>query len=63
MRLNPETIARASSRHPWRTIGVWVLLIGVMGFVSQRYLAGVLTQDIAFTNRPDSVKVQDAIDR
>ncbi|MFM8943874.1 MAG: hypothetical protein ACKOI0_01205, partial [Actinomycetota bacterium] len=63
MRLNPESIARASSRHPWRTIGVWVLLIGVMGWVSQRYLADVLTQDIAFTNRPDSVKVQEAIDR
>ena len=31
MRLNPETIARASSRHPWRTIGVWLVLIAAWG--------------------------------
>lgn len=62
MKLNPETLARASSRHPWRTIGAWFLAIVAMGAVTSSLLAGVLTQDIAFTNKPESVKAQDIID-
>ena len=31
MRLNPETIARASSRHPWRTVGVWFVIFVLAG--------------------------------
>ena len=62
MKLNPETVARASAHHPWRTLGVWILLIVSMGAVSSKLLAGVLSQDIAFTNKPDSVKAQDVID-
>ena len=63
MKLNPETIARASSRHPWRTIGVWLVLIVAMGAVSSQLLGGVLNQDIAFTNSPESVQAQDVIDQ
>jgi putative drug exporter of the RND superfamily len=63
MKLNPESIARSSARHPWRTLGVWVVVIVSMGVVSSKLLAGVLSQDIAFTNKPDSVKAQDVIDK
>ena len=31
MRLNPETLARASSRHPWRTVGVWLVIFVLAG--------------------------------
>jgi putative drug exporter of the RND superfamily len=62
MRLNPESLARASSRHPWRTIGIWVVLFLAMGAVAGTLLGGVLTNDIAFTNSPESVKAQDVID-
>ena len=62
MKLNPESLARASSRRPWRTIALWVVLIASMGALSGRLLAGVLTQDIAFTNQPESVKAQDILD-
>ncbi len=61
MRLNPESLARASSRHPWRTLGVWLVLIVAMGTSSSKLLAGVLTQDIRFTNKPESVKAQDVL--
>jgi len=27
MRINPESLAKASSRHPWRTVGIWVALL------------------------------------
>lgn len=62
MKLNPESIARASSRHPWRTIGLWLVLIVAMGAVSSQLLGDVLTQDFEFTNRPESVRAQDVID-
>lgn len=54
MRLNPETLARASSRHPWRTVTVWVLLL-VGGFaLSSSLLEGALTTEFDFTNNPES---------
>ncbi len=62
MRLGPETIARASSRHPWRTLGIWIATIVVVGGIGVSLLAGVLTQDIAFTNHPESVQAQDVLD-
>jgi putative drug exporter of the RND superfamily len=63
MKLSPESLARASSRHPWRTIGLWVVLIATMGFVSSQLLGDVLTQEFEFTNEPESVRAQEIIDR
>jgi RND superfamily putative drug exporter len=62
MRINPESLARASSRHPWRVIGIWGGLFIAMVLVSGSLLGGVLTNDISFTNRPESIKAQDVID-
>ncbi len=56
MKLNPESLAKASSRHPWRTVGAWVGLIVLMGVVSARLLTGVLTDDMAFTNEPEAAQ-------
>jgi putative drug exporter of the RND superfamily len=63
MKLNTATIARASSRHPWRTITIWLIALVAMGGLSNALLADVLTQDISFTNKPESVKAQDVIDQ
>ncbi len=62
MKINPESLARASSRHPWRVIGIWGLLFVVMIGVSSTLLSGVLNNDISFTNKPESIKAQDIID-
>src|SRR5436309_14739333 len=62
MKLSPESLARASSRHPWRTLGVWLMVIVAAGALSSVLLSGVLNQDIAFTNKPESVRAQDVID-
>ncbi len=63
MRVNPEALARASSRHPWRTLVVWLLVVaGAFAFAGIG-LSDVLTNDIAFTNKPESVKAQDVIDQ
>jgi len=63
MRINPESLARASSRHPWRVIGVWGVLFVSMVAVSATLLGGVLNNDISFTNRPESIKAQEIIDK
>jgi putative drug exporter of the RND superfamily len=62
MSLSPESLARASSRHPWRTLGLWIVLLVAMGGISSSLLSGVLNQDIAFTNSPESVRAQDILD-
>jgi uncharacterized membrane protein YdfJ with MMPL/SSD domain len=62
MRINPESLARASSRHPWRVIGVWGVLFVVMVGLASTLLGDVLNNDISFTNRPESIKAQEVID-
>src|SRR5262249_37878316 len=62
MRLSPETLARASSRHPWRTLAIWFVAILALGYVSSVLLSGVLSQDFNFTNKPESVKAQEVLD-
>jgi putative drug exporter of the RND superfamily len=61
MKLNPETLARTTSRHPWTTIGVWVLVIVVSGVLSSRLLGDVLTDDMAFQNDPESARAASVV--
>jgi putative drug exporter of the RND superfamily len=63
MRVNPEALARASSRHPWRVVIGWVGLVMIAGTFVGAGLGDVLTNDIAFTNKPESIKAQDVIDQ
>jgi putative drug exporter of the RND superfamily len=62
MRVNPESMARASSRHPWRVVIVWLVVVAGFGTAAGTLLASALTSDIAFTNRPESVQAQDRIE-
>ena len=52
--LSSEGLARSSSRHAWRTIGIWVALIVVALVLTATLLAGVITTEFKFTNNPDS---------
>jgi putative drug exporter of the RND superfamily len=55
MRINPESFARASSRHPWRTVVVWVVLLGgAIGLVAGGLFGDALTNAIDFTNEPEA---------
>ena len=60
MRINPESLARASSRHPWRVIGVWGVLFFVMVGLASTLLGDVLNNDISFTNRPEQKRQTEA---
>ncbi len=55
MRINPESFARASSRHPWRTVVVWVVVLGgAIGLVAGGLFGDALTNAIDFTNEPEA---------
>jgi RND superfamily putative drug exporter len=62
MKISPESFARSSSRHPWRTVIAWVVVVMAMGTLTSKLLEGVLSNDIAFTNAPESVRAQDVLD-
>ena len=62
MKLNPESLARASSRHPWRVIGIWIAVLLLGATASATMLASGLTTDFNFTNEPESKRAQELID-
>jgi len=53
-KLSTEALARASGRHPWITIGVWVLVLLIAAVLVFNLLGDVLTSEIDFTNNPES---------
>jgi RND superfamily putative drug exporter len=55
MRLNPESLARTSSRHPWRTIVAWVAIVcGAVALVAAGMFSDAMTNSQGFTNTPES---------
>src|SRR5215510_75110 len=63
MKISPETLARASSRHPWRTVGIWAVIL-VLGFgASGVLLSGSLTTDFDFTNSPEAIQAQKVLEQ
>ena len=63
MRLNPETIARASSRRPWTTVALWVAALVAAGFLAGTYLSKALTTEFDFTDRPESVQARELLEQ
>jgi RND superfamily putative drug exporter len=58
VKLNPETLARASSHHAWRTVGIWAVIL-ILGFgASGVLLSKALTTDFDFTNNPEAIRAQ-----
>jgi hypothetical protein len=54
MKLNPESIARASSRRPVVTLIIWVVVFMAAGVSSSTLLNDALTTDFDFTNNPEA---------
>ncbi|HEX2699586.1 MAG TPA: MMPL family transporter [Acidimicrobiales bacterium] len=54
MRLSPQSMARASSRHPWRTVGIWLVLMAAAGAASGSLLSSATTTDVEMTNNPEA---------
>ena len=54
MSLSTESISRASGRHPWVTIGLWVAVLLVAGALIATLLEDALTTEFDFTSKPES---------
>ena len=63
MRLSTQSLARSSSRHPWRTIALWVLAIVVAGGLISSLLSDALTHAANFTNRPEAKQAADLVEK
>lgn len=54
MNLSPGRLAGSSARHPWRTIGLWIVLVAVITLLSGVAGGNTNDQSFGFTNQPDS---------
>jgi putative drug exporter of the RND superfamily len=54
MKLSPEMLARATSRHPWRTVIGWGLALITAAVLASSFLGDALTTSQDFTDDPDS---------
>jgi len=62
MRINPESLAKASSRHPWRVVTIWAVLLAA-GIASAATLLGpALTTDFDFTNVPEAKRAMQILE-
>jgi RND superfamily putative drug exporter len=55
-------LAGASARRPWLTLGLWIAMIAVAGWISSQYLADALTTSAEFTNSPEAVQAEELIE-
>ena len=51
--LSTAGLARMSSRHPWRVLGAWLVVL-VFAFVAMSGLSDALTTSSNFTGKPES---------
>ena len=58
MKVNPESLARASSHRPWRVVVIWGLVIVLAVAASAAFLSDALTTDFDFTDNPESKRAQ-----
>ncbi|MBI2867927.1 MAG: MMPL family transporter [Chloroflexi bacterium] len=49
-----RSLARSSASHPWRVIGLWALFFVIVGFLAATFLGDALTNEVVFTNNPES---------
>lgn len=51
-------LARASSRRPWRTIGIWLVAVVTSGVITSNLLGDALTTDVDLLNQPEAKRAQ-----
>jgi RND superfamily putative drug exporter len=56
--LSTESLARASARRPWVTVGVWIGAMAAAFVLIFTLLSGALTTDMEIMNNPESKQAQ-----
>jgi RND superfamily putative drug exporter len=62
MRLSPQSLARSSSRHPWRTVGIWVVLMVAAGVASGALMGDATTTGVTMTNNPEATQALELLE-
>jgi RND superfamily putative drug exporter len=62
MNFGTEAMARSSATRPWRTIGIWTILLVTAIAISSQLLGSALTTSVSFTDNPESTRAQSLID-
>ena len=60
--ISPRSLARVSSHHPWRTVGVWVVAVAAAIAVSAGLLGDALTTEMSYTNKPESKRAEELVE-
>ena len=63
MKLSPESLARSSARHPWRTVIVWLVALVAAGALASTFLGDALTTSQDFTDEPESKRAAAALEQ
>ena len=61
MSLSPQSLARASSLHPWRTLAAWLAVVVVSFFLVATLLDGVLTSEATITKETESDRAEELL--
>ena len=57
--VSTTSLARSSARHPWRTIGIWLLVLGTAMALMVTLLSDALSTEVTtLTNNPESAQAQ-----
>lgn len=62
-RFSAEALARRSARHPWMTMGVWLLLLLAAVYAMATMLGDVLTTEEGLLNNPDSHRANEMLEQ
>jgi putative drug exporter of the RND superfamily len=62
-RISTQSLASASARHPWRTIGAWIVVSALSIAAIVSLLGGSLTTEGEPTNNPESLRARDVVER
>jgi len=61
MNLSIAHVARASARHPWRTVAAWVVGLAVAAALMVTLLGGALITETTLTNDPESARAEELV--
>jgi len=61
MLLSTSNMARVSARRPWAVVGAWLVLLVVSGVGAGLGLGDVISTDVEFLTRPESVRGDDLL--
>jgi RND superfamily putative drug exporter len=61
--MSTERLARATARHPWAAIVVWIFILAAAAVSAKAFLGTALTTQGSFTNHPESIRAQNLIEQ